>query len=83
MEYMEYFRINKESITSVLKFFNKEVDKEGYIIDIKTKIRIICPYSEEIIKASDFSILPGGISEKAVFVNNKSYCFSEDKVLGL
>jgi len=75
---MEYMRITKESVTSVLKFFGKEIDTEGYIIDGKSKIRIVCPYSKEIIKATNFSVLPG-TSEIAVFVNNKSYCFSEHK----
>ncbi len=72
---MEYFRITEDNMESVLELFNKIADSEGYIIEKNTGKKLICPYTHEPIKASNFSILPGS----AIFVNNKSFCFSEHR----
>jgi len=72
---MEYFRITEENSDSVLELFGKATDSEGYIIEKRTGKKLTCPYTREHIKITDFSILPGS----AVFVNNKSFCFSEHR----
>jgi len=49
------------------------LDADGFIIETKNKIRLICPHSNKYIRGNDFSILPNS----ATFVNNKPYCFAE------
>lgn len=61
---------NKETIFEVL---GKCVDSEGYIMEKRTKERVICPYSKTPIHSSSFSIMPGSF----IFINNYSYCFTE------
>lgn len=73
---MEYIQINESNRDVILELFNKSVDKEGFIIEKATGVRLTCPYSGKCIKINDFSILPGS----ATFVNNKSYCFAEHLV---
>ena len=75
-KYMKFIQINQENKNAILELFGKTVDNEGFIIEKMTGKRLICPYSEEIIKVDNFSILPGS----ATFVNNKSFCFAEHMV---
>lgn len=72
---MKYFQINDSNRGTILELFDKDTDTEGYIIEKETGKKLKCPYSNENIKLSDFSILPSS----AIFVNNKSYCFSEHR----
>ena len=74
---MKYIQINDSNKEVILELFNKAVDTEGFITEKKTRKRLICPYSQQNIKANSFSILPGS----ATFVNNKSYCFAEHIVV--
>jgi len=74
---MEYVQITVSNVNTILELFKKMVDKEGFIIEKKTGKRLVCPYSNENIPVTDFSILPGS----ATFVRNKSYCFAEHLVL--
>ncbi|GBE56304.1 hypothetical protein BMS3Bbin16_00506 [archaeon BMS3Bbin16] len=71
---MEYLEINDSNKKTVLELFNKSIDSEGYIIEKKTKKQLICPYTQDKINASNFSILPDGT---ATFVNNKYFSFAE------
>ena len=70
---METIEINDSNKLAILELFYKSVDSEGYIIEKKTNKRLVCPYSNENIPASNFSIIPGS----AIFVNNYYYCFAE------
>lgn len=70
---MKTIQITELNKGAILELFSKEIDKDKFIIEKKTKKRIICPYSKEAIKVDDFSILPGS----AIFVNNYPYCFTE------
>ncbi len=72
---MKYFQINDSNKDIVLRLFNKTTDSEGYIIEKRTSNRIVCPYTNQNIKVSDFSILPGS----ATFVNNRPFCFAEHR----
>jgi len=73
---MEFLQIDDNNRETILELFNKSLDKEGFITEIKTGKRLVCPYSHENINAKNFSILPGS----ATFVNNKAYCFAEHLV---
>ncbi len=70
---MKYLQIDESNKDIILELFSKDVDKEGFIINRKTGIRLVCPYSKMNIEVNDFSILPG----TATFVNNHAYCFAE------
>lgn len=70
---MDTIKINNSNKAAILELFSKEVDNEGFIIEKKTKKRLVCPYSKEEISENEFSILPGS----AIFVNNYPYCFTE------
>ncbi|PKP54573.1 MAG: hypothetical protein CVT90_00570 [Candidatus Altiarchaeales archaeon HGW-Altiarchaeales-3] len=70
---MKYMQINNSNKGVILELFGKSLDDDGFIIEKKNKIRLICPYSKEHIRGNNFSILPG----TATFVNNKPYCFAE------
>lgn len=70
---MEYIRITESNRDVILELFSKSTDTEGYIVEKKTGIRIVCPYTKRNILSKSFSILPG----TATFVNNKPYCFAE------
>lgn len=70
---MEFLQINQDNVKVILELFSKAVDSEGFITEIKTGKRLICPYSKENIKVDNFSILPGTVT----FVNNYPFCFAE------
>jgi len=70
---MEYIQVNDSNKYTILELFSKTVDEEGYILEKKTGKKLICPYSNEPIRADNFSILPGSTT----FVNNEFYCFAE------
>lgn len=70
---MEFLQVNSSNKEVILELFNKFIDKEGFIVEKKNGVRVVCPYSKEEIHSDSFSILPGS----ATFVNNKSYCFAE------
>lgn len=70
---MKYIQINESNKNVILELFNKSTDDGGFIIENKTKKRLVCPYSKQHIMVTNFSILPGS----ATFVNNKAYCFAE------
>lgn len=72
---MEYIKITKDNVKTVLELFNKDIDNEGFIIDRKTGKKIECPYSKKPIRYEDFSILPGSI-----FVNNEIYSFARYRI---
>ncbi len=57
---MELLEINDSNVDILLKQFGKETDKEGFIIDSKTKERVLCRYTHRPIKKSRLGgILPG------------------------
>jgi len=70
---IEYIQINDSNKDVILELFGKSLDADGFIIETKNKIRLICPHSNKYIRGNDFSILPNS----ATFVNNKPYCFAE------
>ena len=70
---METIEITEENKPAILELFNKTIDDEGYLVEKTTNMRLVCPYSNQHIKADDFSVLPGS----AIFVTNQYYCFAE------
>lgn len=70
---MEYIKIDNNNKTTILELFNKETDAEGFIIEKRTKKRLVCPYTRENIHSTSFSILPG----TATFVNNTFHSFAQ------
>jgi hypothetical protein len=70
---METVEITESNKPAILELFKKDIDSGGYIIEKDTSRRLVCPFSNENIKADDFSVLPGS----AIFVNNYYYCFAE------
>jgi len=70
---MKYIQVKETNVDVILELFSKEKDPEGFIIEKKTKKRLICPYTREAIRANNFSILPGS----ATFVKNEPFCFAE------
>lgn len=73
---MEYLQITEDNAKIILELFNKDTDKDGFIVDKKTGKKIKCPYSKKPVHYKDFSILPGS----AIFVNNTAYCFAQYRV---
>lgn len=70
---MEFLQVTPSNKEVILELFSKKIDKEGFIIEKKSGNRVTCPYSNQEIHSTSFSILPGS----ATFVNNLSYCFAE------
>ena len=70
---MQFIQIDNSNKDTILELFNKTVDKEGFIVEIGTGKRLMCPYSKKPIHKNSFSILPGSTT----FVNNEIYCFAE------
>jgi hypothetical protein len=70
---MEYLQISEENREDILEMFDKTTDKEGFIIDKRTKKRIKCQFSKEEINIKDnFSILPGS----SIFIKNNDLSFA-------
>lgn len=70
---MELLNITEGNRTAILEIFDLGIDNDGYIIDAKTKERIICQYSRETIRKDKLAIVAGS----ELKINNYAYCLSE------
>ena len=49
---MEFLQITPSNKEVILELFNKGLDKDGFIIEKNTEIRLICPYSKQEIHSN-------------------------------
>jgi hypothetical protein len=61
MNDLKLIQLGNDDRISVLKKLGYNLDNEGYVLQKKSKERLICKYSKEVIHINNAAILPGSL----------------------
>jgi hypothetical protein len=67
---MKKITFTKSAAPFILKAFDCEIENDGYIINSKTKERILCPEGEELTKENFGGIIKSKKSGEPLFLKN-------------
>lgn len=70
---ISFIEMNDTERELLLDILNYEVDKEGFVVDKRTKRHHICPMSNTKVRINDSSILPGS----TIIINTSALTLSE------
>jgi hypothetical protein len=61
MNEIKLVQLGNDERISVLKKLGHDLDNDGYVLEKKSKNRLICKYSKEVIHINNAAILPGSL----------------------
>lgn len=70
---ISFIEMNNEERKLLLDILDYKIDKEGFVVDNRTKQHHICPMSNTKVHINDSSILPGS----TIIINTSALTLSE------